>query len=106
MPRFGERPVEKAGETLELQEARVKQHYTEGMKLRAAGKQEEARIHFQRTLQDVAFERDILGSARFSALRKVRGLCFKQLSQIAKEQGDKATALQRLGDAQLAHAGR
>ena len=99
MPRFGERPVEKAGETLELQEARVKQHYTEGMKLRAAGKQEEARIHFQRTLQDVAFERDILGSARFSALRKVRGLCFKQLSHIAKEQGDKATALQRLGDA-------
>jgi hypothetical protein len=81
------------------QEARVKQHYTEGMRLLMQGKKEEARSRFQRTLTDPAFGRDIVGNARFSSLRKVRGLCFKQLSQIAKEQGDKATAMQMLGDA-------
>ena len=39
------------------------------------------------------------GEARYSALRKVRGLCFKMLGNIAQVQGDKAAALRRQGDA-------
>jgi tetratricopeptide (TPR) repeat protein len=81
------------------QEARVKQHYRQGMELMTERKWEEAQQHFTNTLNDIAFERDIIGNARFSALRKVRGLCFKMLSQIAEEQGDKDTAMRRLGDA-------
>ena len=81
------------------QEARVKQRYTEGMTLLTQGKKAEAQGCFQRTLEDVAFERDVIGNARFSALRKVRGLCFKMLGQIAQEHGDKDAALQRWGNA-------
>jgi tetratricopeptide (TPR) repeat protein len=77
----------------------VKQRYTEGMTLLTQGRKVEAQDCFQRTLEDVAFERDIIGNARFSALRKVRGLCFKMLGQIAQEHGDKDAALHRWGNA-------
>lgn len=81
------------------QEARVKQHYMVGMDLLKNGKPVEAQMRFERTLTDLAFERDIIGNARFSALRKVRGLCIKMLATIAQDQGDKDAAVRLLGDA-------
>lgn len=82
-----------------LQEARVKQIYTEGLRLNTEGKVSEAVQALLRALDDPAFSRDVVGNPRFATLRRVQYLCIKNLADFMEKLDDKAMAVEWLAQA-------